>query len=685
MPSVKNMLSAAAGAGGAGENIESLFHTQVYTGTNANQQVTNGVDLSNEGGLLWFKSRSNSDSHRLIDTERGLTKALSTHLTAQDTNYNASFPWLTSFNSDGYTIGNQNDTNFSGYEYVGWTFRKAKKFFTVVTYTGNGSTTGHTISHDLGADVGFMTIKRRDTFGNWWSWHRGDTSSYPVGRLNTDGAWHTDNGSYFGGNNGPGYVAPTSTNFMVGGNADVNANGGTYVAYLWAHNNNDGGFGENGDKDIIKCGSYTGGGGNTTVTLGFEPQWFLAKRVDSASTDWYLLDNMRGMLNSGDDLQMRGERFLSPNSSSNEGNTSSSSYAPFTPLADGFKVRTGLDARVSSNGGKYIYIAIRRGPFAVPTNVRDVFDSKAANTSSEPNYPNSSGSHDGFPVDMAINIYTSTGTSNRRVYDRMRSDKKLMTDSTSAEQDGSGNEDWDYMDGFEGVNSSSYHAHMWRRAPGYFDTVCYDGNNTAGRTITHNLGVVPEMIWIKNRGYSGGEDWTVYHKGLNGGTDPEDYYLRLNANSSQSNNAGNFNDTAPTSTVFTVGADRRVNGNVADGNRYIAHLFATAPGVSKVGSYTGNGSFQVINCGFSSSVRYVLIKRTDSTGDWCVWDTERGLTQGADPYIELNTTDQQTTGNKNYVYPDNSGFGVQEISGTNNPNVNVNNATYIFYAVAYPS
>ena len=134
-----------------------------------------------------------------------------------------------------------------------------------------------------------------------------------------------------------------------------------------------------------------------------------------------------------------------------------------------------------------------------------------------------------------------------------------------------------------GDNNIDY---MFRRAPNFFDIVTYNGNNTSGRTITHNLGVVPEMIWIKNRGYSGGEDWTVYHKGLNGGTDPEDYYLKINANSSESNNDGNFNDTAPTSTVFTVGSDRRVNGNVGDGNTYIAYLFATLAGISKLGGFS---------------------------------------------------------------------------------------------------
>ncbi len=654
----------------AGPNIESLFHTQVYTGSNANQQVTNGIDLSNEGGLLWFKSRSNADSHRMIDTERGLTKSISSHLQAQETSYNASYPWLTTFADDGYTIGNQNDTNYNGYEYVGWTFRKAKKFFDVVKYTGNE--TARTISHNLGSVPGMIMVKNVSANGtDWRVWHRSLTSDAYALRLNLY------NGEIDSGNGSWNSTAPTSSVFSVGGDFDVNRNNDTHVAYLFAHNDNDGGFGETGDKDIIKCGKYTGGSGNTKITLGFEPQWILIKKIDTSNEgeDWYLIDNMRGMLNSGDDQVMRGERFLTPNGTSSEGNTSSSSYAPFTPLADGFKVRTGLDARVSSNGGEYIYVAIRRGPMAIPTNVRDVFDTSSANTNNEPNYGNASGSHDGFPVDMAINIYTAAGTSNRRLYDRMRSDVKIHTDSTGGEQNGSGNEDWDYMDGFEGVNSSNYHAFMWRRAPGYFDTVMYDGTGSA-TTFNHNLGVVPEMMWVKKR--NGNADWTVYHKAL-GATK----YLEFN-NYAAATNSARWNDTAPTASVFSVGDHSNTNYS---GDRFVAWLFATAPGVSFVGSYTGDGTYDgsnAINCGFSNGIRYVLFKRTDTGGsdqDWWFFDTERGLTSGADTRMQLNTTASQYNG-INDINSTTTCFDFRSAGGSD---LNINNATYIFYAIAYPS
>ncbi len=116
----------------------------------------------------------------------------------------------------------------------------------------------------------------------------------------------------------------------------------------------------------------------------------------------------------------------------------------------------------------------------------------------------------------------------------------------------------------------------------------------------------------------------------------------------------------------------------ASGGTYVSYLFASAPGVSKVGSYTGNGSSQTINCGFTGGARFVLIKRIDSTGDWYVWDTARGIVSGNDPHLSLNTTTAEVTTNDT-IDTDSTGFVVNQVSATN---VNVSSATYIFMAVA---
>ena len=116
----------------------------------------------------------------------------------------------------------------------------------------------------------------------------------------------------------------------------------------------------------------------------------------------------------------------------------------------------------------------------------------------------------------------------------------------------------------------------------------------------------------------------------------------------------------------------------ASGGTFIAYLFASQDGISKVGSYTGNGSSQTIDCGFSGGARFVMIKRTDSTGDWYVWDTARGIIAGNDPYLLLNSTAAEVT-STDYIDPSSAGF---EISSTAPAAINASGGTFVFLAIA---
>ena len=131
----------------------------------------------------------------------------------------------------------------------------------------------------------------------------------------------------------------------------------------------------------------------------------------------------------------------------------------------------------------------------------------------------------------------------------------------------------------------------------------------------------------------------------------------------------------PTSTTFQVESNQNQNGS---GNTYVAYLFATCAGVSKVGSYTGNGTTQTIDCGFTGGARFVLIKRTDSTSGWYVYDTARGMTVLTDPYLFLNNTDAEsaTLGSVTTV---STGFA---LNSTILAAINVSAGTYIFLAIA---
>jgi hypothetical protein len=176
------------------------------------------------------------------------------------------------------------------------------------------------------------------------------------------------------------------------------------------------------------------------------------------------------------------------------------------------------------------------------------------------------------------------------------------------------------------------------------------------------------MMIVKTR--SNISNWAIYHS-ASGPTK----YLQLPGTQQANTSSQRWNDTSPAAYVFTVGNDQDVN---TSGWTYIAYLFATLAGVSKVGSYTGTGTTLSIDCGFTAGARFVLIKRTDSTGDWYVWDTARGIVSGDDPYLLLNSTAAEVT-NTDYIDPLSSGF---QISSTAPAAINASGGTYIFLAIA---
>jgi len=223
-----------------------------------------------------------------------------------------------------------------------------------------------------------------------------------------------------------------------------------------------------------------------------------------------------------------------------------------------------------------------------------------------------------------------------------------------------------YIDNFWSPSNSIVYWNF-ERAPSFFDVVCYTGTGSA-TTINHNLGVVPQMIIVKGR--STATNWNTYNATL-GNTG----YIRIDSNAASGTSTAFWNSTTPTSSVFSLGAAGGVNGS---GTTYVAYLFATCPGVSYVGSYTGNGTTQAIACGFTGGARFVLIKRTDSTGDWYVYDTARGMTSVTDPYLLLDSTAAETA-TLGSVTSTTGGFTVNAAILAA---INTSSATYIFLAIA---
>ena len=459
-----------------------------------------------------------------------------------------------------------------------------------------------------------------------------------------------------------GGTAPSAV-FSLGTDASVNASGGTYVAYLFAHNA--GGFGLTGTDNVISCGSYTGTGNtNNPQTLGYEPQWLMIKNATMAQ-DWYMFDTMRGFpaASTADDYYTD-----TPNTDTILANTSAAEVSNFhfaSPTATGFTLGraggTPGQSQTNSAGATYIYIAIRRGPMAVPTSGTSVFEpiSNAAPTT-------------GPLTDLTINRSKSSGNSTWAI--SRLTNAALETDSTNAETATGAYVQFDRM---QGVTDSGWlgtsNVIWWnfKRAPSFFDEVCYNGDGTNNRAITHNLTVAPEFIIAKRRDGIGG--WTCYCQYITGGASSR---IILQSNAAAVTSINDWAATNPTSTNFYISSTGSAINN--SGNTYVSYLFATCAGVSKVGSYTGNGTTQTIDCGFTAGARFVLIKRTDSTGDWYVWDSARGIIAGNDPYLLLNSTAAEVT-NTDYVDTYNAGF---ELSSTAPAAINASAGTFIFLAIA---
>ena len=215
---------------------------------------------------------------------------------------------------------------------------------------------------------------------------------------------------------------------------------------------------------------------------------------------------------------------------------------------------------------------------------------------------------------------------------------------------------------------------MWRRAPNYFDVVCYRGNATA-RTVNHALGVKPDMMWFKVRNTS--SNWIVWHKDLASTT--QGYHF-IDQAGTEDTLSTSWNNSEPTATNFSLGTWSQVNGN---NNAMVCFLFSSLSGICKVGSYSGNGGTsangngQDIDCGFTNGARFVLIKPFNAAEHTFLYDTQRGIVAGNDSTLLLNQSAAPTS-SSDEIDPINSGFRVLN----QNNQLNRTGRNYWFYAIA---
>ena len=427
------------------------------------------------------------------------------------------------------------------------------------------------------------------------------------------------------------------------------------VYYLFADNSS-----EDAEDQMIKCGSFTGNGSATgpVVDLGWEPQFLITKVVNS--NNWHMWDSMRGITGVAKDAR------LYPNLDNVEDESEKLQLT-----STGFQIKSS-SLSINTSGVETIYMAIRAPMMKEPEAATDVFAIDR---------PSSSGTltvESGFPIDFVMVKGTTASSAN---YTGTRlTGMTLYPHTQGAEWDVGYSFDFNDKATIAGSGDySTWISWMWKRAKGYFDVVAYSGNATSGRAVPHSLGVAPEMMWVKARD-SGGQSWRVYHASL-GAT----HALNLDSTNAAFAISRLWNDTAPTNSSFIVGDHGSTNDSSLT---YIAYLFATLPGISKVGSFVGNGTTQTIDCGFSAGARFLLIKGSTNTQNWYVFDSVRGIVArpagqpfspyayGLDAKLQLDNTSAEFI-NVDFIDPHNSGFIVNA-----GAEVNGSGVSYIFYAIA---
>jgi len=312
------------------------FQTALYTGNGGDDRaVTNDGNSNLQPDFLWFKTRSESGDHNLVDSVRGANKLYkSNEADAEETVSNG----VQSFTSDGFTVNSRQPMNKNNVTYACWQWKEtATAGFDIVLYTGNGS--NRTISHSLSAVPSWMIVKNRSS-GTGWQVYHGSLGGTKALELHNTGASFDGPARW---NN----TAPTSSVFSIGTDSSVNTNTENYIAYLFAEK-----------KGYSKFGSYAGNSNadGPFIFTGFKPAWVMVK-TNTTTQSWQIYDNKRDSFN-----QITNTLFA------NENNAEATNNGKLDFLSNGFKLKDG-DFATNKNGESYIFFAFAENPFVTSTGV----------------------------------------------------------------------------------------------------------------------------------------------------------------------------------------------------------------------------------------------------------------------------------------------------------------------------
>ena len=327
-----------------------VFEPILYTGNGTSQSIST---LEFQPDFTWIKNRDAADNHMLFDAVRGVTKYLSSNLiNAEATDAQS----LSSFNSNGFSVGNNVAVNTNAEDYVAWNWKgngagvsntdgsitstvsaNQDAGFSIVTYTGN-STSGATVGHGLGVAPSVVMVKNTSATGHWVTYHKDNGAAYVL--IFTTDSLYGPNPTWFNS------TEPTSSVFTLGSGTGTNWSGVDTVAYCFAE-----------VEGFSSFGSYTGNGSATEgpfIYTGFRPAWFMLKKT-SGTGWWYVFDSERNTYN------LTGKAVF-PNSDSAESDYPGGSSLGMDFLSNGVKLR-GSQTEQNESGQTYIYMAFAENPF----------------------------------------------------------------------------------------------------------------------------------------------------------------------------------------------------------------------------------------------------------------------------------------------------------------------------------
>ena len=331
------------------------FNTLKYTGNGSTQSIT-GVGFQPD--WVWIKSRGAADNHNLFDATRGANKYIySNDNQAEVTDTNR----FNSFDSDGFTLGDDEDVNENGDTLVSWNWKangtgssntdgsinttytsvNTTAGFSICKWTGTGS--AGTIGHGLGATPGMIMFKNLSTSNAWVVWNKTFNARTRL-VLNGTNAVSTSQTGFMND------TLPTSSVIHLKDDSDTNGSGNQMIAYVFAEK-----------TGYSKFSSYTGNGNanGTFVYTGFKPAWLMIKQSSASGESWFMYDNKRSVFNVVDDA-------LNANSSTAEFTGSGNNDLDI--LSNGFKLRA-TDSRQNASGATYIYMAFAEAPIVGSNNI----------------------------------------------------------------------------------------------------------------------------------------------------------------------------------------------------------------------------------------------------------------------------------------------------------------------------